>query len=136
MVASWKLNVTESEELMLESISSVHDYSASIRNLESAGCGSGPQPLNSNRDEFAANQTNIEPVEINVLQIWHSCATITFCWNSPLPVRDVTGLVVLETIPAPPGSPLRRIIQTIYSEFDTAAFLVNMGAFQTANCTG
>ncbi|KAL4815491.1 hypothetical protein BDW67DRAFT_185766 [Aspergillus spinulosporus] len=136
MVSSWKLNVPKSEELLLQSVSpTVHDYSASVINLETAGCRSGPRPLDSNREEFAADQLNIEPFELNVLQVWHSCNTISFRWNAPQRVRDVTGLVVLETVPAPPGGSFRHIIQTIYSEFDTAAFLVNTGAFQPANCT-
>ncbi|KAG2419403.1 hypothetical protein HFD88_004199 [Aspergillus terreus] len=136
MIASWKLNITKSEELLLQSVSpTVHDYSASVVNLESAGCRSGPQPLDSTRDEFAADQLNVPPFELNVQQVWHSCDTISFRWNAPQRVRDVTGLVVLETVPAPPGRPLRHVIQTIYSEFDTAAFLVNTGAFRPANCT-
>lgn len=44
-------------------------------------------------------------------------------------IQPVPGLVILETEPAEEGNPYKYRIHTIYSEFNAAAWLVNLGVF-------
>lgn len=43
--------------------------------------------------------------------------------------QALPGLVVLETIPAEEGNQYPYRVHTIYSEFNSAAWLVNLGVF-------
>jgi len=41
--------------------------------------------------------------------------------------EEVTGIVVLETVPSVPGSRYPHKIETVYSEFNSGAWLVDLG---------
>lgn len=115
----------------------LHDWSDSVRTIESHGCTNGPQPLDSSRDEFAKDQLSIPPFEFDVLKVWHSCDTVTFLWQQPVPSgQRVRGVVVLETERRFDGGHLKRLVTAVYSEFNTAAWLVDRGSFQPAKCEG
>ena len=44
-------------------------------------------------------------------------------------------MVVLETKKAPYGSAQKWLIDTVYSEFNSGAWLVNLGVFTPSNCS-
>lgn len=46
------------------------------------------------------------------------------------PSQALPGLVILETIPAEEGNQYPYRVHTIYSEFNSAAWLVNLGVFK------
>ena len=51
-------------------------------------------------------------------------------WRSrpgPNAPEEVTGIVVLETVPSVPGSRYPHKIETVYSEFNSGAWLVDLG---------
>ena len=140
LVASWSLNITYSETLLNATYAEdVHDWSDSIRVLESRGCTNGPEPLDSTRAQFAADQLNLPPFEFNVIRVWHACDHVTLLWERPQPGgQRVRGLVVLETLwqdAGSRGSKGTRQVKTIYSEFNTASWFVNTGVLKPTNCT-
>lgn len=136
LISSWVLNTTYSEALGNTTIAENYfDYSDSVVALESEGCAFGPQPLDNNSAQFAADQLNVPPFKLEVLQVWHNCETITFRWISPQTPDRAVGIVVLETVVAPRSSRRHRLISGSYSEFNSAAWLVNIGAFKPS-CNG
>lgn len=50
-------------------------------------------------------------------------------------IFQVTGIVVMETVKAPQHSPNSWLIDTVYSEFNSGAWLVNLGVFEPTNCS-
>ncbi|MCJ1241585.1 hypothetical protein MMC14_009591 [Varicellaria rhodocarpa] len=136
LTSSWSLNATYSETLANASLTTtLHDYSDSVRTLESQGCTVSPQPVDSTLTAFAADQLKVPPLPLQVLQVWHNCDTVTFRWISKQTPQEVIGLVVLETVLAPPGSSQKRLINTVFSEFNSAAWFVSIGIFKPSNCT-
>ena len=57
--------------------------------------------------------------------MWHNCDTVILNWRSAQTPQLVTGNVVLET--AYDGA---WKIKTTYSEFNSGAWLVNLGVFE------
>ena len=47
---------------------------------------------------------------------------------------NITGIIVLETSKADNNGPW--LINTVYSEFNSGAWLVDLGVFKPTNCTG
>ena len=47
----------------------------------------------------------------------------------------MTGNIVMEAEAAPAGSKFPWKISTVYSEFNSGAWLVNLGVFKPDNCT-
>ena len=72
-----------------------------------------------------ANSTS--PFEI--LKTWHNCDTVVLHWRSAQEPQIITGNIVLETVPAPAGNEYPWQIETVYSEFNSGAWLVNLGVF-------
>ena len=59
------------------------------------------------------------------LNIWHNCDTVAIRWQSAQSPEIVTGNIVMET--TYDGS---WKIETVYSEFNSGAWLVNLGVFK------
>ena len=59
------------------------------------------------------------------LNLWHNCDTVAIRWRSAQSPQEVTGNIVMET--EYDGDHWR--IATVYSEFNTGAWLVNIGTF-------
>ena len=136
LISSWSLNTTYSESLANASLTTqFYDYSDSVRDLESRGCAVGPQPVDNSSAAFAADQLKVPPLPLKILNVWHSCDIITFRWVSERAPNRVVGLVVLETVLAPAGWSHKRLIRASYSEFNTAAWFVDIGVFKPFNCT-
>ncbi|KAK0347340.1 hypothetical protein LTR02_013837 [Friedmanniomyces endolithicus] len=131
-----------SEELANASLTvGFEDYSDSVISLIDAGCA-GPLPLGtatfSSRAAFIAGQGNQPDIPFDQLNVWYNCDTVILRWRTTLnfttPAPEfVTGIIVLETTAAPGGAQ-PWLINTVYSEFNSGAWLVDLGTF-VPNCT-
>jgi hypothetical protein len=118
------------------------DYSDGVNELMNNGCPNGPKTLGSptfsSLAEFQAAQATQPTIPFEILKIWHNCDTVFLRWRSVAPgfvqpEQQVTGIIVLETSCSSGKEPF--IIDTVYSEFNSAAWLYDLGIFQPANCT-
>jgi hypothetical protein len=124
------------------------DYSDSVNELINSGCPSGPAPLGSatfsSRRAFIKGQSSQAPIAFNILNIWHNCDTVILRWNSPnpgdpvpgtvSPQEPVTGIIVIEVVRNPDRSSSEPwLIQTVFSEFNSGAWLYDLGIF-TPTC--
>ncbi|KAF2773067.1 hypothetical protein EJ03DRAFT_153050 [Teratosphaeria nubilosa] len=116
------------------------DYSESVNTLiDSCPTGSDAEsevvPLLgasfTSRAAFISGQGQQASINFNQLNIWHSCDTVVFRWESTntadIPnVRPVVGIISAEVTPAPSGNEYPYQISTVYSEFDAGAWLQNL----------
>ncbi|KAK3624644.1 hypothetical protein LTR56_020894 [Elasticomyces elasticus] len=105
-------------------------YSDSTSELINSGCN-GPVPMGeatfSSRDAFLAGQGSQPNLPFYQFGLWHTCKQVVVRWrffNAPL---IITGIMALETIPAPPNATFPWLIETVYSEFDSGSWLVGLG---------
>ncbi|EME50255.1 hypothetical protein DOTSEDRAFT_68958 [Dothistroma septosporum NZE10] len=112
-----------------------HDYSDSVIELMDNGCPNSPVALGSatfdSLASFKAGQGAQPPIDFEILNIWHNCNTVTVRWKSAQTPEQVTGIIVIETS----YQNSKWMIQTVYSEFNSGAWLVNLGIFTPTNCT-
>jgi len=112
------------------------DYSDSVIELINSGC-TGPVALGSatfsSRASFEAGQGGQPNIPFEQLNIWHTCDTVIIRWRSAMSPEEVTGNIVMECVPSPPGSVYPWKIKTVYSEFNSGAWLVDLGVF-TPSC--
>jgi hypothetical protein len=114
------------------------DYSESVNSLID-DCPQGSAAISlpllapsfTNRSAFELGQGQQAPINFNQLQMWHSCDTVVVRWETTntantTTVRPVVGVLVLETCEAPAGNQYPYYIDTVYSEFDAAAWLKNI----------
>jgi hypothetical protein len=133
-------NKTLAREALCEDF---HDYSDGVNELINAGC-KGPNTLGeatfSSRTEFINGQSTQPPIPFDILNLWHTCSTVIMRWRSSAPghvkpEQLVTGIVVIETTPNPDASSTQPfLMETVYSEFNSGAWLYDLGNF-TASCT-
>ncbi|CAK1355190.1 hypothetical protein CB0940_01055 [Cercospora beticola] len=114
------------------------DYSDSVIELINNGCPNSPVALGTatfdSRASFEAGQGAQPPIPFEQLNIWHNCDTVTIRWLSKGPGQEpeqVTGIIVLETV----NLSNTWLIKTVYSEFNSGAWLVNLGIFKPSNCS-
>ena len=99
------------------------------------------------------SQPNVTTFKI--LNVWHGCKAVTLRWRATQPnpyqgapgslpdappidaQEQVTGIIVLETISSngEGGATEPYLIQTVYSEFNSGAWLYDLGVFKPANCS-
>ena len=112
------------------------DYSDSVNELINNGCLNGPQPLGSatfsSLEEFQAGQGGQPNIPFEILNVWHNCDTVTMRWRSTSPgfvqpEEQVVGIVVMETVYS--GGEEPYLIDTVYSEFNSGAWLYDLGVF-------
>ncbi|KAK6442076.1 hypothetical protein LTR95_001695 [Oleoguttula sp. CCFEE 5521] len=116
------------------------DYSESVSSLIN-GCPQGSaaeaitlpllEPTFSTLAAFKMGQGQQAPINFEQLQIWHGCTSVNIRWKTtntaPIPnPKPVVGLIAMEVNEAPSGSQYPYLINTIYSEFDAAAWLQNL----------
>lgn len=130
------------------------DYSSAVSIIINRG-GSGPEdvtaPIFTSRDEFMGGHGTQEPIPFETLKVWSTCdGVVSMVWRSIRSAQGqenetaaipVTGTAVLETEPTElsEGIELERAvaggynyrIHTLWSEFNTAAWLVNNGVLET-----
>ncbi|KAJ4349451.1 uncharacterized protein N0V89_008066 [Didymosphaeria variabile] len=118
------------------------DYSDGVNELINNGCPNGPKPLGnatfSSLADFQAGQASQPPIPFEILKIWYNCDTVIMRWRSVAPgfvqpEEPVTGIIVLETSCSKGKEPF--LIDTVYSEFNSGAWLYDLGIFKPTNCT-
>jgi hypothetical protein len=73
------------------------------------------------------------------LKTWHTCDAVIIRWVSSTPgtvtpEEQVTGIIVMETrANGHPNPPEPWLIETVYSEFNSGAWLYDLGIF-TPSC--
>ncbi|KAK5132198.1 hypothetical protein LTR08_009322 [Meristemomyces frigidus] len=112
------------------------DYSESVNSLIDNG-GTGPTPLLgatfTSRAKFEAGSAPQPAVPFTVKNLWYNCNTITIRWESDQKPQPVVGISVAQTVYAPvTGNPSKFMIQSIWAEFDSAAWAVNLGVLVPA----
>ncbi|KAI7356592.1 hypothetical protein KC354_g10349 [Hortaea werneckii] len=112
------------------------DYSDSVTELINSGC-TGPQPLGEptfdSLESFKAGQGAQPPIPFEILNLWYACeGPVVIRWRSAQSPEIITGNIVMETERAQGAEPW--LIKTVYSEFNSGAWLVNLGVF-TPNCS-
>jgi len=122
-----------------------HDYSDSVSELINNGCPTGPATLGAatfdSRKTFIAGQGSQPPIPFHILKMWHNCDTVMLRWRAksglgPItPNEIVTGIIVIETAHNPKKNAAQPwLIDTVYSEFNSGAWLYDLGVFKP-NCT-
>ena len=119
-----------------------HDYSDSVIELINKGCTT-PKTLGTatftSRAQFISGQSGQAPIPFTILQLWNTCDTVIMRWTSSSPAphspeEEVTGIIVLETVPnSQLLSSQPYLINTVYSEFNSGAWLVDLGLW-SPNC--
>lgn len=127
-----------SDALAEESLTAdFQDYSDSVTTLIDSGCASGPQALGSitfdGRAAFEAGQSSQPAIPFEILNMWYACTgPVVIRWRSAQSPEEITGNIVMETERGNGTQPW--LISTVYSEFNSGAWLVNLGVF-TPNCS-
>ena len=73
------------------------------------------------------------------LALWYNCNTVFLHWRVDLDVllgkglQSVAGNTVLETVRAPFGSPYPWLIDMVYTEYNSGAWMVDLDIF-TPTC--
>jgi len=120
------------------------DYSDSVNELINNGCPNGPAALGTptftSRKAFIAGQSGQPPIPFEILNTWHTCDAVIIRWVSSNPgtvdpEQQVTGIIVMETrANGHPNPPEPWLIETVYSEFNSGAWLYDLGIF-TPSCS-
>lgn len=121
------------------------DYSDSVNELMNSGCSDGPVPLGSTTftslASFEAGQGSQPSIPFETLNVWHGCDFVALRWRTSAPgtvqpEQPVTGIIILETCAG--GSAQEPwLIDTVYSEFNSGAWLYDLGIFvPTCNASG
>ncbi|KAF1964771.1 hypothetical protein BU23DRAFT_547058 [Bimuria novae-zelandiae CBS 107.79] len=114
------------------------DYSDGVNELMNGGCPNGPKPLGSptfsSLEEFKAAQGTQPTIPFEILKVWHNCEAVTLRWRSSQPgfvepAQQVTGIIVLETEYVGKRGEEPFLIDTVYSEFNSGAWLYDLGIF-------
>ena len=120
------------------------DYSDGVNTLINSGCPNGPQALGAptftSLEDFQAGQGSQPNIPFEILNVWHGCDFVTMRWRSSAPEangvqpqQQVTGVVVMEVCQ---GASEPWVIDTVYSEFNSGAWLYDLGVFvPTCNAT-
>lgn len=113
------------------------DYSDSVTELINSGC-TGPQPLGAatfaSRAAFEAGQGSQPAIPFEILNLWYACTgPVVIRWRSAQSPEEVTGNIVMETVRGNGSEPW--LINTVYSEFNSGAWLVDLGVFVPSNCS-
>jgi len=137
-----------SDELALAALSEDFvDYSSAVAIIINGGDGEPldiEKPLFVGRQAFMDAQGSQPEIPFKKLQRFHGCDAVSMRWltrrsangqpteTSTIPV---VGNVIIQTVKSNPGDQYNFRIKTIYSEFNSAAWLVNLGVFVPENGT-
>lgn len=118
------------------------DYSSAVSIVINRGAAEPNnilEPIFTSREQFMNGHGKQQPIPFETTNVWHNCnGTVSMRWYTTRSAQGqateaaaiaLPGLVVLETIPAEEGNTYPYRIHTIYSEFNAAAWLVNLGVF-------
>jgi len=119
------------------------DYSDSVNELINNGCPSGPAPLTqptfTSREAFKAGQGSQPNIPFEILNIWHGCSNVVMRWRSSTPgfvqpEQVVTGIIVMEAQFNGFFASQPWLIKTVYSEFNSGAWLYDLNITQAPLC--
>jgi len=140
LIQGYTLELTE-EALTVDFV----DWSSAVNIIRNRG-GEGPNVVNAvtftSREQFSANHGKQPNIPFETLNVFHGCNHTSVRWQTlrsgngqpkEQAAIPVVGTAILETIPDSENSFGWRI-KTLFSEFNTAAWLVNNGVF-TPNST-
>jgi len=128
-------------------VSNYTDYVDSVIELIDQGCPGQPLPLGiatfTDRKTFIQQQGTQPAIPFELLNVWNNCDTVMLRWRTSHPkpivlsgsaIQQVTGTVVIEVEQNTDASaPQPWLISTIYSEFNSGAWVVDNGNF-TPSC--
>lgn len=86
------------------------------------------EPTFDSLEAFKEGQGSQPPIPFEILQLWHTCDTVVIRWRTTVQegaTQIVTGIIVMET-EYKDGD---FLIDTVYSEFNSGAWLVDLGVF-------
>ncbi|CAK4005883.1 Hypothetical predicted protein [Lecanosticta acicola] len=119
-----------------------HDYASSVNIIINKGA-SGPKnmdaPTFASRAAFVDGQGKQPSIPFEMLGVWGGCRFVAVRWktersaNGHVSESDdipVHGNAILEVEPAEEGDEYAWRISKIWSEFNSAAWLVNLGVFK------
>ncbi|KAK6432708.1 hypothetical protein LTR95_011119 [Oleoguttula sp. CCFEE 5521] len=117
------------------------DYSDSVNELINNGCATGHAPLGtatfSSRSQFEAGQGGQPNIPFEILNVWHSCDTVTMRWRSSAPggsnAQQVTGIAVQQVVRNYNGGQ-KWLIKETFSEFNSGAWLADLNITVPTNC--
>lgn len=78
-------------------------------------------------------QSSQPPIPFHIENLWFSCKEVFIRLASDQTPAAVRGLLVLEMTRAPEDAPFPWIMSKMFFEFNSGAWLVNLGVF-TAEC--
>ncbi|KAK4549524.1 hypothetical protein LTR36_006521 [Oleoguttula mirabilis] len=117
------------------------DNTDSVTELINGGC-SGPETLGvatfTSRAAFEAAQGAQDAIPFEQLNVWYNCDTVFLRWRTALTPESVTGIIVGETTQntnATTADAEPWLINTLYSEFNSGAWLVDTGSFVPTGCS-
>ena len=111
------------------------DYSDSVAELINKGCNTRPATLTaptfSYRSAFIQGQSGQKPIPFEILNLWNNCEEVTIRWRSSAPgtvqpEQPVTGIIAMEVVPGPSGAEFPFQIKTVFSEFNSGAWLYDL----------
>ncbi|KAK5131137.1 hypothetical protein LTR08_001285 [Meristemomyces frigidus] len=120
------------------------DWSSAVNIIMNAGA---QYPKNitgatfAGRTEFMDGQGSQPKIPFETLNVFYGCDSVSVRWMTTRSANGqarevaaipVIGNAILYVVPAEEGSQYNFRIKDIYSEFNTAAWLVNMGVFKPA----
>ncbi|KAK5125785.1 hypothetical protein LTR85_012061 [Meristemomyces frigidus] len=112
------------------------DYSESVNTLIDGG-GDAPVALLgetfSSRAAYESASATQPSVPFAVQNIWYNCDTITVRWKSAQSPQPVIGISVFHTVFKLLNKPVQYQIDEIWGEFDSAAWLENLGILVPAS---
>lgn len=76
------------------------------------------------------------PIAFEQLNVWYNCDTVFLRWRgTDLSPEFVTGIIVGECVQNTNGTSGEPwLIESLYSEFNSGAWLVDVGSFVPQNC--
>ncbi|EMC95033.1 hypothetical protein BAUCODRAFT_72601, partial [Baudoinia panamericana UAMH 10762] len=119
------------------------DYSSSVNSLMNKGAQYPKDTLSAtfdSRAKFMAGQGSQPLIPFEILNVFHGCRHVAARWKTTrsgagqkteAAMIPLVGNGILDLIPADDNS-LGWRVRTLYSEFNTAAWLVNLGVFKPA----
>ncbi|CAK4034439.1 Hypothetical predicted protein [Lecanosticta acicola] len=117
------------------------DQSDTVNWLMSNGSGC-PKQLGqlteANRADFIRDQSTQPNMPFVIENVWHDCTNVFTRWKFDIQPQQVQGIAVLGTVYS--GNPEQPyLIQHVFSEFNSGAFLVDRGDYvptPPAGCPG
>ena len=106
------------------------------------GCPTGAATLGAptfaSRKQFIQGQSGQAPIGFHILKQIHTCTDVVIRWrvqnpaagtpNEVTPEQQVTGIIIIETVPnSKANTDQPFLIQTVYSEFNSGAWLYDLG---------